>query len=439
MNNLIRTKRFKELLDIIKNYSDKSIAIYGTGNHTNLLLNFIDAYRSKILCLLDRKINKKRLYDFDIYLLENIPKDVKVIIISSDVYQEEIYERIKFLIDKGIKIIKIYNKEDFFNDYDYYIKCNNEETKNYIESDDKLKYRELCKKERTIPIFSKDWWMDAVCGKNNWDVIIIEKSGIIVGSLPYYIKKISEFKIISQPMLTQTNGIWIKYPPNQQYYKKLFYEKKIMNEIIYKLKQLKINYFEQGFHYSIINWLPFYWNDFKQTTRYTYVIESLADLEKVFSGFSNAKIKNIKKAEKIVDINYDLSSEEFYDLHKKILQEKNDRISYPYELFKKIYDECYNHKSGKCIYAEDKNGNIHAAIFIIWDEISAYYLISAIDSSFANSGSSSLLIKSAIQYVFDKTQKFDFEGSMIESVENSFRQFNTVQKPYFFITKKFID
>ena len=31
--------------------------------------------------------------------------------------------------------------------------------------------------------------MDAVCGEDNWDVLIVEKGGEIVASMPIYIKK----------------------------------------------------------------------------------------------------------------------------------------------------------------------------------------------------------------------------------------------------------
>lgn len=51
------------------------------------------------------------------------------------------------------------------------------------------KYREFCKTEKTIPIFSKDWWLDAVCGKDNWGVVLIERGGKIIVTLPYYLEK----------------------------------------------------------------------------------------------------------------------------------------------------------------------------------------------------------------------------------------------------------
>lgn len=53
----------------------------------------------------------------------------------------------------------------------------------------KDKYHIFCDHEKGIPIFNKDWWLDAVCGENNWDVALVEKGGSIVGSLPYCIDK----------------------------------------------------------------------------------------------------------------------------------------------------------------------------------------------------------------------------------------------------------
>jgi len=60
------------------------------------------------------------------------------------------------------------------------------------------KYREFCKVELDIPLFSKAWWLDIVCGKNNWDVIVIEKGGLIVATMPYFKIK----KMIFEGLLT---------------------------------------------------------------------------------------------------------------------------------------------------------------------------------------------------------------------------------------------
>jgi hypothetical protein len=297
----------------------------------------------------------------------------------------------------------------------------------------KDKYRDLCKIETSIPIFSKDWWLDSVVGEENWDVVLVEKEDRIVASLPYVLKKRVIFQYISMPKLTQTAGLWIRYPQKQNYIDKLSFEKDICTSIIDHLPN--VDYFLQNFHYSFTNWLPFYWKGYSQTTRYTYVIEDLSNLENVYNNFDRSKKKDIKKAMKHVEVGFDLTAKEFYENHKLTLLKQGKKISYPFELFENIYNAVYKNHAGRIIWAKDKEQRLHSALFVIWDENSAYDLISTIDPEYRFSGSASLLISNIIKYVADKTNKFDFEGSMIENVERSFRKFGAVQKPYFTIYK----
>lgn len=299
--------------------------------------------------------------------------------------------------------------------------------------EDKELYRELCKNELDIPIFSRDWWLDAVVGKDQWGVSIVKRDDQIVASMPYYREKKIIFNLLKMPPLTQHMGIWIRYPDGQKYDRKLSYEKEVINEILEKLPEFDLFY--QRFHYSLTNWLPFYWKGFKQTTRYTYVIENIVDYETVYNNFSQSKKKDIKKANKIVKVKYDLTAEEFYQNHKYTLGKNGQEIAYPFETFKRIYDAVYARNSGRVIYAVDKDGNLHSGLFVIWDEISAYNLISTIDPDHRHSGSASLLVYEMIKYLSGKTAKFDFEGSMIENVEASFKRFGTTQIPYLQITK----
>lgn len=299
----------------------------------------------------------------------------------------------------------------------------------------KDKYRNLCAEESSIPIFSKDWWLDAVCGDGAWDVDLVEQDGRIIASLPYFQTKKYGMHIVSMPKLTQTMGVWMRYPENQDMFERMECEKEIIQEIVNGGGALDVDLFQQNFHYSFTNWLPFSWSGFEQTTRYTYVIDDLSDLDLVFENFEHAKRKNINKAKQIVEIKFDLSAKNFYENHKLTLAKQNQKISYGYDLFARIYQSAYRHNAGKTIYAIDKQGNMHAALFIIWDDASAYDLISTIDPEYRTSGAASLLVREIIRYVATRTKRFDFEGSMIENVENSFRQFGAVQKPYFTISK----
>jgi len=105
----------------------------------------------------------------------------------------------------------------------------------------KKKYKEFCQKELDLPVFSKDWWLDTVCGVDNWNVVLVEKDNKIVASMPYFTTKKAIFNIISMPILTQTMGVYIKYPKGQKYYKKLSWEKEMMTTLIGKLPN--VDYF----------------------------------------------------------------------------------------------------------------------------------------------------------------------------------------------------
>lgn len=294
-------------------------------------------------------------------------------------------------------------------------------------------YREFCKTKQNLPVFLYDWWLDAVCGDDNWDVALVKPDSEILAFMPYFIKKIIFFDISIMPQLTQFLGPWINYPNDLKETNRAEFEKKMMSELIEQLPDS--DNFEQNFHYSVTNWLPFYWKGYEQTTRYTYVIEDISYPERIFENFTPAKRKNIRKAEEIVEIKFDLSAEEFYRHHRDSLKKQGTTISYSEETFMRIHDAAKANRSGKTIYAVDKNGIIHSALFVLWSKYSAYDLISSIDPDHKNSDSASLLAWEMIKYLSNKTYRFDFEGSMIESVERSFRQFGTVQKAYFNIKK----
>ena len=291
----------------------------------------------------------------------------------------------------------------------------------------KTVYRELCAREPSVPLFNRDWWLDAVCGIDGWDAVLAFEERRVAAALPYHAPIRG---CIVMPPLTQCMGPWLAEKTGGSA-KRLSRQKRLMGQLIEGLPPYER--FDQRFHYSVTNWLPFYWSGFRQTTRYTYVVEGIGDLERVRSRFSHAKRKNIKRASRLLSVRYDLGKEEFYAHHEMTLRKQGRRISYGADLFFRLHDAAVARGRGRNIYAVDAAGVIHSALFIVWDDRSAYDLISTIDPDRRSSGSASLLVQEAIGYVSAFVDLFDFEGSMIESVENSFRQFGAVQKPYFHI------
>lgn len=295
-------------------------------------------------------------------------------------------------------------------------------------------YRLLCK-QKSLPLFMQAWWMDAVSIGKEWGVLLYEEKAEVIAAMPYHLLRKIGFNCILQPQLTPFNGTWIDYSntksPNEQY----LLDKEVMTEFIDQLERMELHYFQQCFHYSVSNWQPFFWRDFKQTTRYTYLIEDISNIEEVYSNFSYAKQKQIKKAADFKLESLDVKL--FYEFHKSSLQQQKQTISYSFELLESIYKAASDRNQVAIIGLRDEKGNLHAALFYVWDEHSAYNLISAIAPEFKSSGASTAIVWEAIKSVSDKTKSFDFEGSMIQGVAQSFQQFGTVQKTYFQITKSY--
>jgi hypothetical protein len=297
----------------------------------------------------------------------------------------------------------------------------------------KQKYRRFCETEKDMPIFSKGWWLDAVCGEDNWDVVLVEKGGHIVASMPYYNKKKAFFNLITMPKLTQTMGPYIKYPENQKYSAKLSCEKKIIKELISQLPGY--DYFSQNFHYYFTNWLPFYWQGFEQTTRYTYVLDKLSDLDILWKNMKENIRTDIRKAKELVRIDSDTNINDFFSLHKKTFARQNMAVPYTQDFVKQLDEICHKNSCRKIFIARDGHGNEHAAVYIIWDNQSAYYLMGGGDHKLRNSGATSLLMWEAIKFAATVTKRFDFEGSMIQPIEKFFSAFGANQTPYLHIQK----
>jgi hypothetical protein len=281
------------------------------------------------------------------------------------------------------------------------------------------------------PIFSQPWWLEAVV-PGSWGDVTIEQAGEIQARLPYYLRKHRGLTMLTMPPLTQTLGPWLRHS-SEKYSNQLSREKELMTGLIEKLPPF--DFFQQNFHHSIQNWLPFNWAGFEQTTRYSYRIENLSDMDEVWEGFRKNIRTDIRKAQKTLEIRADRGLNDFINLNKMTFERQGLALPYSHELLARLDHACCERGCRKILVAQDGQGRLHAGIYLVWDAQAAYYLMGGSDPELRNSGATSLLVWEAIQFAAGVTRSFDFEGSMIESVERFFRAFGALQKPYFQVTK----
>ena len=297
----------------------------------------------------------------------------------------------------------------------------------------KEEYREFCKEEKEIPIFSRDWWLDAVCGEPNWDVVLFKRNKNIVASMPFFVRERFGLRLISMPVLTPKMGPYIKYSGKETHYKKLSFEKKVMQKLIEQLPDFSS--FEQNFDFKISNWLPFYWLGFSQQTFYTYKIE-LDNVDKLDNIYESDIRRQIKKSvREEVAITEKTSIGEFYELNKKTFARKRATIPYSLSFIENLYSILKDRNSVKILSAINKDKKLLASCFLVEDFESTYYLMGGMDPDFKQTGAVDFLLSTAIEETLKKGKRFDFEGSMIEPIEKKFRSFGAIQTPYLRISK----
>jgi len=295
----------------------------------------------------------------------------------------------------------------------------------------KREYIEFCKNE-SVPLFLQPWWLDSTCGENNWDAITIKRGQNVVAIMPIFIEKKYIFKYITQPILTQFMGVYIKYPENQKYEKRLHFQKEIFFEIIDRLP--KFDYFNIYFDSEFTNWLPFMWRGFKQTTHYTYVIED-NNLDRVYNNF-NKKVRNeinkaIKNGVEVIDSD---DIETFYKINKITFDRQNIDIPYSFEYVKNLYENAKKENAAIMKFAI-KDSKILSVLLTFNDSKKIYAILGSSNRDLKLYGAEYLLDWYLIQEAINRGLAYDFEGSVMERIEQRVRSFGAIQKPIFRIFK----
>ncbi|MEG1544137.1 MAG: GNAT family N-acetyltransferase [Tannerellaceae bacterium] len=297
----------------------------------------------------------------------------------------------------------------------------------------KDKYRLLCNTEPSIPLFSRDWWLDAACGETNWEVLLLEQKGRVQAALPLYIPHKG---IVSMPPYTQTMGPWFAEGADDTKYTTLLSQRQALSKTL--IEGLSIYpHFLQNFSPQITDWLPFYWAGYRQTTRYTYQLRDLSDPSRLWDGMSQHTRRNIIKAREKhqITVKKGISITDFLQIQNKTFERQGISSPQSTTTLERLIAVSRSRGQGDLWGGYDAEGRLHAAAFIIWQKNSAYYLAGGGDPALRDSGAHSLVLWETIQQTATQSCLFDFEGSMLPGVERFFREFGAQQTPYFTISR----
>ncbi len=279
-------------------------------------------------------------------------------------------------------------------------------------------------------IFEEPWWLDAVA-PGLWGEAIVRAGEAVVARLPYVLKRRGGLVVVGQPPLTQTLGPWMDRLPQKQS-KRAAREKTLVADLLGQIPRFHL--MQQDLAPSFTNALPFYWAGFDVRVRYTYRIDDVSDLNKVWSEFDQRARRSVRKAEQNLEVRPSEDIEPLIKLIDRTLRRAGARAPDP-DLVRRIDSVLAGRGRRSLFYAVDSANRMHAVAYFVWDDFTTYYLLGGRDEAMPEVGAPSLLMWAGIQGAAQRGQIFDFEGSMLAPIEEFFRGFGGVPTPYLRVSK----
>ena len=279
-------------------------------------------------------------------------------------------------------------------------------------------------------IYATTGYLDCVCP--GWSAIICKNGDEWLGVMPLNIARKFFQNYSLKPPFTQYLGIFFK-EINEKMHRLVHMKKIIIESIIHAIpKNLKL--FNHNFSPEFDYFVPFHWNQFEIRPLHSYHLSLQNPLHEIYDNFSHSVTTRIIRAEKL-----DLKCVEGNSVNnlveimvtRKIIS-ANDGI-----IFQKLWKYITSVSTGFTIYITDPLTN---QIYCGWS-FRVYFdrvilLASALDFRFKKSGAHTLLVWKAIQkaHQISGIKIFDFEGSMIRSIENYKRSFGATPVAYYNIS-----
>lgn len=275
-------------------------------------------------------------------------------------------------------------------------------------------------------LFEQPWWLDIVAPDQWKEIIINDKAGNVTARMPY----VHDGKRIVMPGLTQTVGVWMSSETKEDY----GMQKRVLHEIFGQLSGYRE--ISVALHPSNDYVLPLRWLGYEIEPRFTYRLTDLDDCERLYQNFNKTAKKNIKYARNKVTVFDKADPDTLWEMLNKTFEAQKRRNPMSRDLVLRLVQTCEETGHGKYFEARDPEGNVHSCAYFVYDEQTCYYLLGASDNQFRSSGAQSLILWEGIQFAATHSKVFDFEGSMVEGIENFFRQFGGICTPYYVVSRR---
>ncbi len=292
----------------------------------------------------------------------------------------------------------------------------------------KEQYQLLATSTPSLPVFLQPWWLNSVCPE--WEVALAAQEGSIQGIMVYPVARKWGLTLLRNPLLTPYTGPFFFPPEGLSDYKRWHWEETVFETL---WKQLPTyDSMELSCTPSFSNFLLFHHKGCRNSNKITYHLDLRLSEEQLFSGIHTTHRNLIRQSLPLHQVEEGIEYiPHLLTLHRQTFERKGKKYPYPASLPEQIIKTCYRQDQGKLWACRDLEGRVTATLFLVWDQATAYLLLTALDSEKAHAGAIRQLLWKAICFSRERgCLIFDFEGSMDAGIEPFFRRFGGTRKTY---------
>jgi len=279
-------------------------------------------------------------------------------------------------------------------------------------------------------IFHEPWWLDIVTG-GDYSAVEISDNGKVVGRLYYFLHNRGGLKYSIMPPMTHFLGPTV-IDDGGHSSTRFLRRAHITRELIQLLPPASI--YQYKCHRDITDAIAFQQEKFDTAVQFTYEIHP-ADEDALWKNMRSEKRKKIRSAQKELTVSDIHDPIEFWRFYDGNLQQKGIKNRCEQNMCYRMIEGCLSRNRGRIYSALDKNNNIVAAIFCVWDEISSFYFMSSRVLG-KHQGAISLLAWEAMKDAAQRGLIFDFDGLHNSQAVLFFTEFGGVISPRFIVTRQ---
>ena len=278
-------------------------------------------------------------------------------------------------------------------------------------------------------IYGKSWYLAAL--QCSFQILVVKKETEIIGGI--VLTKSNRENYVN-PFLCKYLGIYYANFSGNEYNQETK-RRKVAKLVLAEL--VKLPSFDYYFHPSFKTYLPFYFKKFANRLRYSYWInlkeQSMEQIKSKFHTKLRSELKFAKKNNYVIE--KDIDPEIFITICQKTFLQKGNKFPFTKPFLRHYFESLKAQNALQILGIKEENGEIMAVAGLLKSQETTSLILNGFDAVVMKRGANELLIVECIKLAKTQSDFFDFEGSMIPSIESFYRKFGGEYVPYLNIYK----